>query len=98
MTTSVLDVVSVGAQRDCIVVLPTLPHALRWWPVVIGAIKTHHREGTVHVTRTAVVCKDTKTVTRLWVPYAREPTMPMDVVRDRANRELLYLYDLARKQ
>lgn len=92
---SILDVISISAQRDAIVVLPTLRHAIHWWPRIIVAAKDKHGSKAI-TTRTAIVFHDTKTLVRLWVPYGREPTMPMDIARDRPGRELLNLYSLYR--
>jgi hypothetical protein len=91
---SILDVISYSAQRDTIVVLPTLRHAIHWWPIIIQAGKDTHKHCTN--TRTAVIFQDTHTIIRLWVPYARQPTMPMDYPADRRNKEVLNLYGLYR--
>ena len=95
-TVSVLDVISIGAQRDTIVVLPTLPHAIHWWPIIQQAFANNQKRIPPTNTRTAIVCRETKTSTRLWVPYAREPTMPMDIIHDRTGRKLLNLYGMYR--
>jgi len=72
-----LDVASISAQRNTCIVLPTLGHALDLWPLYqVFVIRQHPNH--FHRTKTAVSFTDTKTFLRLWVPYAKEPTMPMD--------------------
>jgi len=91
----ILDVISIGSQRDCAVVFPTLNHALAWWPILRTAFIEYHGQGNIHGTKTAIVSIATNTAVRLWVPYAREPTLPMDYHVDRRHfTDYLNLYGM----
>jgi hypothetical protein len=81
---SVLDTVSLSAQHDTVVVLPTHRHAIALWPEYIRAIRERHDEAVTN-TRTAIIMHRTRTVLRLWIPYNRDPSMPMDVERERRD-------------
>ena len=73
-----LDLVSYTAHGDTCLVLPTLGHAVAIWPVVRTMFRERHDERDLALTKASIVCKDTQTVMRLWVPYERDPTMQMD--------------------
>lgn len=73
-----LDLVSETSHGDTCLVLPTLLHALAVWPIVRTMFSERHDELDLAFTKTAIVCKDTQTVLKLWVPYGLDPTMPMD--------------------
>ncbi len=78
-----LDIVSYFSQRDCCVVMPSLKHAIYFWPQITEYIKLRHGGDKYVVnTRTAVVSRRTQTALRLWVPYEPDPTMPMDFEHD----------------
>lgn len=79
---SFLDVVSIFSLRDSCVIMPTLDTAIYWWPKIIEYVKMAHGEPYVVSTKTGVVSRRTKTALRLWVPYHRDPTMPMDFEHD----------------
>lgn len=74
----VLDVVSMAAQRDTCLVLPTLRHALALWPRYWDVMAEVHGKNKVKISKTAVTTLTTRTILRLWVPYSLDPTMPMD--------------------
>lgn len=69
------DLLSISAQRDSCVVLPTLPHAIYWWPRIKQMIDA--REPYAMHTRTAIVRRLSGTALRLWVPN-RDREMPME--------------------
>ena len=75
---SVLDIVSLSRQRDTAVVLPTLEYAIEYWAIVKTAFSELVGDYRLNFTKTAIVDKSAHTATRLWVPYPRNPTMPMD--------------------
>lgn len=89
---SVNDVISETLQRDTAVVLPTLPHAIHWKAILNQAFKEHVPNDLLNLTKTAIVCRATATVMRLWVPYAREPTMPLDRPEVRRGFTFMNLY------
>lgn len=71
-----LDVRSSAWQQHTCLVLPTLGHALDLWPLYVAVTARGH-SGT-QTTKTILIMRDTHTYLRLWVPYEREPTQPMD--------------------
>lgn len=74
----VLDVIGSASLQNTCLVLPTLEHAIALWPKYREAAEAVHK-GRVKKTKTAVYMYRTRTTLRLWVPYSREPTMPLDV-------------------
>lgn len=97
----VMDVISISAQHDTCLVLPTLRHAIALWPRYFTAVEDRHvwAIGGGHRpfkatqrTKTAIVMTDTKTALRLWVPYQRDPTMPMDWEINRRHYILISPY------
>ena len=88
----VIDILSISALRDTCVVLPTLKHAIALWPKYRKVIQESHGERNVVLTKTSVVMARTKTALRLWVPYSRDPTMPLDWVQNRRGFELITPY------
>lgn len=90
---SVLDVLSITTSRDAAVVMDTHEKAIAWWPVLIDAFKRHHGPEYVTVTKTAIVSKRTHRILRLWIPYAPDPTQPLDWTRHRRGYVMLNLYD-----
>jgi len=77
-TKGILDTVSLLANHDVSYVLPTLDHALAWWRIVRTAINETHGVHCVTNTKTACVTRCNHRALRLWVPYERDPEMPMD--------------------
>lgn len=73
----VMDVVSAANEQNAVLVLPTLRHAIALWPRYREAFKDRHGP-LARMTKTAVALGTTGTTLRLWVPYARDPSMPMD--------------------
>ena len=71
-----MDVVSIASHRNTCLVLPTLGHAVALWPRYRALV--HSKMEYLASTKTLLLLRDTHTVLRLWVPYEREPTMPMD--------------------
>lgn len=90
----VLEIVSINAFEDCAVVLPSLSHAIHWWPIITKAYQERHGENNIEVTKTAIVSKNTRRVLRLWVRYERQPTMPLDWRHYRRGFRFLDLYGL----
>lgn len=86
------DVLTVGSQRDACVVLPNLQSALHWWPKIVTMFEEAHGPDNLRRTKTAIVMR--RTVVRLWVPYEKEPTMPMDTPEHRMGFEMLNLYGM----
>lgn len=72
-----VDLASISAQRDTCLVLPTLSHAFWLWLYYREFVAERHL-GHFYKSKTSLVMQDTHTILRLWVPYEREPTMPMD--------------------
>lgn len=70
------DLASISAQRNTCLVLPTLSHAIALWPLYREYVQSKHKY--THSARTGLAMQDTRTMLRLWVPYEREPTQPMD--------------------
>lgn len=77
-----VDILSYTAQGDACLILPTLNHAINIWPIVRTMFREAHNERDLALTKTGIVCKDTQTVLKLWVPYDVDPTMPMDYPHD----------------
>lgn len=75
---SFMEVYSMVLYKDACVVLPTFDHALVYWPIYRTMFRDMHDVDMVGTTKTAIVSKRTHTALRLWVPYTRDPTMPMD--------------------
>ena len=89
------DVKTYAQLRDLCVVLPTLEHAVHWWPRVIEMMENSQPH--IIRTKTAIICRMTKTAIRLWVPYELSPTQPMDFDRpENPNFDYLCLYGLYR--
>lgn len=87
------DVLSLSAQRDCCVVLPTLDHAVRWWDQIKQMIEATEPD-TLH-TKTAIIRRRSGTALRLWVPYSLDPTFPMDFIHEDVFRfDYLCLFGL----
>lgn len=93
----VMDIISIASQRDTILLLPTLNHAVEvgWWKVLGTAFSERHGEQWITQTRTNIVMRRTHTTLSLWVPYVREPTMPMDIPKRRRGRALITPYHRA---
>lgn len=81
----VMDVVSLAAQHDTCVVFPTHQHAIDLWPRYRQAVIDRHGRPYVKPTKTAIYMGRTGTTLRLWIPYDREPTQPMDYEVNRRN-------------
>ena len=79
---SFLEVYSSVSYKDTCVVLPTLDHALVYWPIYRTMFQELHDIDMVGTTRTAIISRRTHTALRLWVPFQRDPTMPMDFHED----------------
>lgn len=86
-----MDVLSLSAQQDTCLVLPSLRHAIELWPKYREALTEVHN-GRLHRTKTGVALFKTKTLLRLWVPYERDPTMPMDWPRLREDFAIITPY------
>ena len=94
---SFLDVLTMGNAHDVAVVLPTLPHAIHWWPRVTHMFKDYHGFDYLHVSKTGIVSFRSRTIIRLWVPYAPDPTMPMDFnIGFKLHCDYAYLYGMDR--
>lgn len=89
---SLLDVISIGSQRDCAVVLSSFPHAIHYWPILMQMFRDYHGEPAIAVTKTTIVSRATKTAVRLWVPWSKSREMVMDHEERRRGIELLNLY------
>lgn len=89
---SLLDVISIGGQRDCAVVLPTFAHAIHYWPILMQMFKDYHGEPAIAVTKTAIISRASRTAVRLWVPWKKSEEMVMDHEQQRRGMELLNLY------
>lgn len=74
----VLDVVSYATQQRICLVLPTLWHAVELWPKYTDALEERCGVDRIRRTKTARVVLGTPGILRLWVPYERSPTQPMD--------------------
>ena len=75
-----IDIVGAFAQRDVCLVLPSLEHAVWWWPEYQECIARRHGIDWINFTKTNIISKKTHTSLRLWVPYSLDPTMPMDFI------------------
>jgi hypothetical protein len=90
------DILSVGTQRDACVVLPTLDHAVYWWPRVYDMFSD--RQNVIR-TKTGLALKGSHTAIRLWTPYAHEPTQPFDFIHpDVFTYDYLLLWGLSKKR
>lgn len=95
---SMLDVLAFATNRDTCVVLPTLDHAVFWWPRISDMLDAY-QPGLVNKSKTARFLQGTNTILRLWVPYEREPTQPMDFEANFKYRcDYLDLYGLYGKE
>lgn len=81
--------------HDTCVVLPSLGHAIEWWPRVKEATETRYHRGLVVTTKSAIVVRKLHRVLRLWVPYEPEPTLPLDWSVNRRGFDMASLYGMA---
>jgi hypothetical protein len=89
----VLDVISISTQGRACLVLPTLQHAIALWPKYTEALEERYGEGRIRRTKTARIMPLSRGATlRLWVPYERDPTMPMDYWELRSGWQMVSPY------
>jgi hypothetical protein len=90
-----MDLRSHAALHDTCLVLPSLNHAFHLWLYYREFAVEGHKS--FYKTKTGVALRDTRTQLRLWVPYEREPTMPMDHERFRKGFVLVSPYPDVRR-
>lgn len=88
----VLDVISYATQQRICLVLPTLLHAIELWPRYTDALEERAGTTIIKRTKTARIVVGTPGILRLWVPYEREPTQPMDFHQVRAGWDFISPY------
>jgi len=85
-----LDLAAISAQQNTCLVLPTLRHANSLWIRYREFVAERHTN--VERTKTILIMRDSHTYLRLWVPYEREPTSPMDWEMKRNPYGLGYVF------
>jgi hypothetical protein len=91
VTVTISETISLLASGDVCVVFPTFNYALAKWPEYVQALQVLHGSEHIVVTKTAATSRKTKTTLRLWVPYATDPTMPMDFIQVRKRKKFTYV-------
>lgn len=90
-----LDILAYGTNHDSCVVLPTLDHAVYWWPRIQQMFMERKNQHPIQ-TKTAIVLRGSRTAVRLLVPYEREPTMATEFDYEFVHEcDYLCLYGLA---
>lgn len=89
-----LDVRSWSTTHDACVVLPTIEHAIEWWPRIQEML---HATQPIIRTKTSINMSKSYTSLRLWVPYGLTPTQPMDFIHPFVFQcDYLLLFGLSR--
>jgi hypothetical protein len=89
---SLLDIVGSAHRQPTCLVVPTLSHALVKWTTMGHIYRDHHNGAPFTSTKTAFQCRTHYGLLRLWCPYEREPTMPLDWAVYRRGFKLMSTY------